>query len=163
MTSRYLKPRTYYLLALGLAAIAFEAGRRLIPQIRKEGEPVIIEAQPQPAAPASRAKAYENGSPAAAPEKKVPVKKAKPATQAKSAPAAPASAEGNGEIPRAMDDLTQIKGIGPTYARRLRDAGLATYADIAAATPDQLREVTKAATMTDVSEWISSARALRQN
>lgn len=154
MTSRYLKPRTYYLLALGLAAIAFEAGRRLIPQFRKEGEPVIIEAQPQPAAPETKA----------APEKKAPTRKAKPATESTgSAPAAPASAEGNGEIPRAMDDLTQIKGIGPTYARRLRDAGLATYADIAAATPDQLREVTKAATMTDVSEWISSARALRQN
>jgi predicted flap endonuclease-1-like 5' DNA nuclease len=38
------------------------------------------------------------------------------------------------------DDFLQIKGIGPTYARRLKDAGFATYAQLAAATPEELAE-----------------------
>jgi predicted flap endonuclease-1-like 5' DNA nuclease len=33
------------------------------------------------------------------------------------------------------DDLTEIKGIGPVYASRLAQAGIATFATLAAATP----------------------------
>jgi predicted flap endonuclease-1-like 5' DNA nuclease len=36
------------------------------------------------------------------------------------------------------DDFLQIKGIGPTYARRLKDAGYATFAQIAAASPEEI-------------------------
>jgi predicted flap endonuclease-1-like 5' DNA nuclease/cytoskeletal protein CcmA (bactofilin family) len=36
------------------------------------------------------------------------------------------------------DDFLKIKGIGPTYARRLKDAGYNTYAQIAAASPDEI-------------------------
>jgi polyhydroxyalkanoate synthase len=57
------------------------------------------------------------------------------------------------------DDLTQIKGIGPTYAQRLKDAGLTTYTDIANATTDQLRDITRA-TRSDPADWISQARSL---
>jgi predicted flap endonuclease-1-like 5' DNA nuclease/cytoskeletal protein CcmA (bactofilin family) len=36
------------------------------------------------------------------------------------------------------DDFMQIKGIGPTYARRLKDAGYATFAQLAAASPEDV-------------------------
>jgi predicted flap endonuclease-1-like 5' DNA nuclease/cytoskeletal protein CcmA (bactofilin family) len=38
------------------------------------------------------------------------------------------------------DDFLQIKGIGPTYARRLKEAGFTSYAHLAAATPEALAE-----------------------
>lgn len=38
----------------------------------------------------------------------------------------------------AGDDFLRIKGIGPTYARRLKDAGFATFAQVAAATPEEV-------------------------
>ncbi len=36
-------------------------------------------------------------------------------------------------IPAGDDDLTDIKGIGPVYAGRLADAGVTTFAELAAA------------------------------
>ena len=36
------------------------------------------------------------------------------------------------------DDLTEIKGIGPAMQNRLRALGITTFADLAAADPDQL-------------------------
>jgi predicted flap endonuclease-1-like 5' DNA nuclease len=36
------------------------------------------------------------------------------------------------------DDFLRIKGIGPTYARRLKDAGYVTFANLAAATPEEV-------------------------
>ncbi len=36
------------------------------------------------------------------------------------------------------DDFLRIKGIGPTYARRLKDAGFATFAQVAAASPEEV-------------------------
>ncbi|HOU40621.1 MAG TPA: DUF4332 domain-containing protein, partial [Promineifilum sp.] len=57
------------------------------------------------------------------------------------------------------DDLTQIKGIGPAFAQRLTAAGYTTYADIANATPDALREATHAPAIADPDEWIAGARA----
>ncbi len=61
--------------------------------------------------------------------------------------------------PAAEDDLTAINGIGPVFAGRLRDANFITFADIAAAEPARLAEVT-GASETRVSEWIVTASAL---
>ena len=60
------------------------------------------------------------------------------------------------------DDLTQIKGIGPVFARRLNDAGITTFAQLAQATPDQLHEIVQAAEWQAVepAAWIADARAL---
>lgn len=45
------------------------------------------------------------------------------------------------ETPEASDDLTLIKGIGRATAEQLRAAGLGTYAALAKATPESVRDV----------------------
>lgn len=62
----------------------------------------------------------------------------------------------------AGDDLTQIKGVGPTYARRLKEAGLTSYADIAAASVEKLREATGTVgrATVDPTDWIAQARSM---
>ncbi|MCA9932521.1 MAG: hypothetical protein H6662_18290 [Ardenticatenaceae bacterium] len=58
------------------------------------------------------------------------------------------------------DDLTLINGIGPTFARRLQEAGVTTYAKLAILTPEYLKEVTKAADwQADPANWIVQAQA----
>ncbi len=58
------------------------------------------------------------------------------------------------------DDLTKISGIGPTFAKRLKEAGITTYAALANLTPDQAKEITHAADwQADPQEWISQAQA----
>jgi predicted flap endonuclease-1-like 5' DNA nuclease len=45
------------------------------------------------------------------------------------------------------DDLTVIRGVGPVYQWKLRDAGVNTYNQLAASDPEQLRR------MLDIKEW----------
>ena len=59
----------------------------------------------------------------------------------------------------AADDLTEIKGIGPVFAERLRQAGITTFADVAKASADQLRDVTHATSVANPDEWIEQAKA----
>ncbi|MFQ6101088.1 MAG: helix-hairpin-helix domain-containing protein [Anaerolineae bacterium] len=58
------------------------------------------------------------------------------------------------------DDLTAIKGVGPVYQWKLRDAGVNTYQQLATADPDQLRRMLdiKAWQRTNVESWIEQAR-----
>ena len=66
-----------------------------------------------------------------------------------------------GVTPVRGDDLTIISGIGPTYARRLEAAGIHTFGQLAALTPEQLREVAGlSAWQGDPEEWLLQARAL---
>lgn len=59
------------------------------------------------------------------------------------------------------DDLTQINGIGPTFARRLQEAGINSFRKLAELTPEYLKEVTKAADwQADPAAWIAQAKAL---
>jgi len=44
----------------------------------------------------------------------------------------------------ANDDLTRVRGIGPTLAQRLADHGITTYGQIAAWRPDDVRDVAEA-------------------
>lgn len=69
-------------------------------------------------AAAPKAEAPKAEAPAA--EKKAPAKKA----------AAPKA--------EAADDLTQLKGVGPTIAKKLVDAGITSFAQIAAFTPEDI-------------------------
>lgn len=58
------------------------------------------------------------------------------------------------------DDLTVIKGIGPVYQWKLRDAGFNTYKQLAAADPDQLRRMLdiKNWQRVNIEAWIEQAR-----
>lgn len=61
----------------------------------------------------------------------------------------------------AVDDLTRIKGIGPAFALRLQEAGIGTFAAVAATSPQRLREITGAAPwQADPQAWIMQARVL---
>lgn len=50
-------------------------------------------------------------------------------------------------VPAEGDDLTIIHGIGPAYAARLHDAGIRTFAQLAAAAPDHL------AALLEIPDW----------
>ncbi len=43
--------------------------------------------------------------------------------------------------PSKTDDLTRIEGIGPKIAEALNKAGIGTFADLAATSPDKIREI----------------------
>ena len=59
------------------------------------------------------------------------------------------------------DDLTAIDGIGPTFAKRLQEAGITTYQALARLTGDQIIEITRvAAWQADPDEWIAAAKAM---
>lgn len=62
----------------------------------------------------------------------------------------------------AWDDLTKVKGIGRTYAERLRAAGVRTFADLAALNEEELRQIIRPAAWQNVNlgSWIEQARAL---
>ena len=60
------------------------------------------------------------------------------------------------------NDLTLINGIGPTYERRLKDAGIRSYADLAQQDPDSLREIVGVEDWhaADPQQWIDEAQTL---
>lgn len=64
--------------------------------------------------------------------------------------------------PAYQDDLTRVRGIGPRYAALLDEAGIRSYDDLAAASPDQLRDIIKPSAMQQINfdSWASQARAL---
>ncbi len=58
------------------------------------------------------------------------------------------------------DDLTVIKGIGAVYQRKLRDLGVGSYKQLAAADPERLRRLLdiKHWQKVDIESWIEQAR-----
>lgn len=59
------------------------------------------------------------------------------------------------------DDLTVINGIGPAFARRLNEAGISTFAQLAGLNPDEVVEITGVAEWQgDPVEWIDQAGLL---
>jgi len=59
------------------------------------------------------------------------------------------------------DDLTAISGIGPTFARRLNEANIVTYQQLAQLSVDQVRDITKVADwQADPEVWIAQAKAI---
>jgi predicted flap endonuclease-1-like 5' DNA nuclease len=72
-------------------------------------------------------------------------------------------AEAMTKVPGAIttgDDLTALEGIGPTYAAKLRDAGISTYAQLAVTDEETLAEMINvpAWRKLNYSDWISQAR-----
>ncbi len=59
------------------------------------------------------------------------------------------------------DDLTVINGIGPTFAKRLQEAGITTYQALARLTGEQIKEITRVAEwQADPDEWIAAAKVM---
>jgi len=60
------------------------------------------------------------------------------------------------------DHLEDVNGIGPVFAQRLNEAGIYTFADLAAQTPVRIREIIspKNWQAVDPEGWISQARHL---
>lgn len=57
------------------------------------------------------------------------------------------------------DDLRLIEGIGPTYAKRLHDAGITSFEALAALPAEQLVEITGVRSMETAVEWIVAAES----
>lgn len=69
------------------------------------------------------------------------------------------------EAPVAADDLTKIEGIGPKISEALANAGIATFADLAASTPEKIKGILSAASSTlaskNPSTWTQQAEMAR--
>jgi len=62
------------------------------------------------------------------------------------------------------DDLTRIVGIGPKYAARLNDAGVMTFAQLAALTPADLQAIfASTGRVPNVSDWPAQAARLMES
>jgi hypothetical protein len=56
-------------------------------------------------------------------------------------------------------DLTEINGIGPTFARRLNEAGITNFGQLAELDAEQARALAHAAEwQADTADWIAQAR-----
>ena len=57
------------------------------------------------------------------------------------------------------DELTQIRGIGPVYQRKLRDIGFNSFKQLASADPDRIRRMldVKSWQRVDIASWIQQA------
>lgn len=55
------------------------------------------------------------------------------------------------------DDLTALKGVGPTFARRMHEAGITTFKAVANTSPQELADIANV-TETQASGWIEQAR-----
>ena len=64
-----------------------------------------------------------------------------------------------GDQEEKVDSLESISGIGPTYARRLNEAGVYTYEQLAALSPQEVKEVT-GVTRWDPADWVMEAKRL---
>jgi len=66
------------------------------------------------------------------------------------------------EKEESSDDLTIINGIGPATARRLNEAGIVSFRQLALASPEKLAEIS-GATRWDPADWIEQAGKLSGN
>ena len=65
------------------------------------------------------------------------------------------------QVESEANDLTAISGVGPTFARRLNEAGVFTYAQLASLTPDEVVTITQVAEWQgDPLDWINQAGSL---
>ena len=114
----------------------------------------------KPAAKKAADKAAEKSAGKAQDQDKAQEKKAKAAKAAaedvKAAKAASAGAEGG-------DDLSLLSGVGPALEKKLREAGITTFKQIAELTPEQARELNdklKLGGRIEREEWIEQAKEL---
>lgn len=65
-------------------------------------------------------------------------------------------------IVRQKEDVAAINGIGPTYRKRLAEAGITSYLHVAEQTPERLREICliKEWQKADPADWIEQAKQM---
>lgn len=61
--------------------------------------------------------------------------------------------------PPISEPLEEIKGIGPVFANRLNEAGIYSFAQLAAASPDEIQQIT-GVNRWDPADWIAEAKKL---
>lgn len=146
--SKMMRPKTWYLLGIGAAALVVDGARRLVKRRRQEAEWVDGAGKDIPM------RSFEPEEQEIVMEAPSKVSAAAPVEVKQETPAKKPAAKKEAQ----PDDLTEIKGIGPVYAARLVEAGITTFADITAATAEHLREVTQATAAADPETWIAQAR-----
>lgn len=88
----------------------------------------------------------------------IPVERVAPATQAAISSFPPAIRPGEPETAaEQQDDLKRIEGIGPVYEKVLKDAGIATFEQLAATPVERLREIFNDRRLADPSSWPEQA------
>jgi len=100
------------------------------------------------AAPAAKAEAPAPVAKAAAPAPKETAAPAAPKVEAPKVaetPATPVAAAAPAAAPAKADDLKKIEGIGPKIASLLNDAGIMTFANLAATDASKVKEILTAA------------------
>jgi large subunit ribosomal protein L21 len=111
-------------------------------------------------------KKLKKADPDAAPttaKEEAPAKKAAPAAEAPKAEKAPAKKAEPAKASAGSDDLTQLKGVGPAYAKKLNEAGITSFAQIAAldaAGVTELEEKLNASGRVERDGWIDQAKEL---
>lgn len=111
--------------------------------------PTIIAPQAGEATPAPKPAPAPRAEPAPKAEA-APAPKAEPAPTAAAEPEAapaPSAPETEPSAPDAADDLTIVEGIGPKIAGVLNDAGIHSFADLAATDVERLSEILAAANL----------------
>ncbi len=58
--------------------------------------------------------------------------------------------------------IEKVKGIGPTYARRLRSVGINTVGDLIKMEPEQIKEITKAP-ISRIHQWVTYSKQLLES
>jgi predicted flap endonuclease-1-like 5' DNA nuclease len=66
------------------------------------------------------------------------------------------------DMPVRQDRLTDIKGIGPSYANRLHEFGVFTFRQLAALTPDEIISMMNMGTsaLMNPQSWIEQAKLI---
>ncbi len=69
-----------------------------------------------------------------------------------------------GQVPPKKDRLERIKGIGATFAQRLRQGGIHTFAQLAELTPERLEELVQVEEWQKIEpeKWIAEAKELAE-
>lgn len=138
--------------------IALPTLKKAAPAAKSAAQPA---AEPKPAAqPAeTAAKAKPKAAPKAAPAKKAAA--AKPAAKAtgKAAAKATKATAAQGSASKG-DDLTKLTGIGPALAKKLNEAGITRYQQIASPTEADQKALAQIGKVKNSEKWSDEAKAL---
>lgn len=116
------------------------------PEVLAAAAPVVEEAPaPEPVVEEPAPVVEEAPAPEPVAEEPAPVVEEAPAPEPVAEEPAPVVEEAPAKKPAKPDDLRKIEGIGPKIAEKLNNAGINTFAELATAEVDRLKEILAAA------------------